>query len=51
MMQQANTRQLIQIAALRKAHQMQAGLIEMIDEVTSRAPAPSGTGRLIGKTA
>jgi hypothetical protein len=52
-MQRANTRELIQIAVLRKAHQMQATVVDMIDDVTSNAPAPApaGPGRVVDKRA
>jgi hypothetical protein len=50
-MQRANVRQLMQIAVLRKAHQMQTAVVDMIDQVTSRAPAPAGTGRVVDKRA
>jgi hypothetical protein len=50
-MKQAGTQQLAAIAVMRNQHQMQQQLIDMIDEVTSKAPAPSGTGRLVDKRA
>jgi iron-sulfur cluster repair protein YtfE (RIC family) len=50
-MKQAGGRQLAQIAVLRKQHQMQQQLLDMIDEVTSKAPAPSGTGRVVDRHA
>ena len=50
-MKQAGTQQLMQIAVMRKAHQRDQQLLDLIDEVTSKAPAPSGTGRVVDKRA
>jgi hypothetical protein len=50
-MRQAGTQQLAQIAVLRKANEMQQQLVQMIDEVTAKAPAPPGTGRVVDKQA
>jgi hypothetical protein len=50
-MRTAGTQQLAQIAVMRRAHQMDLQLLEMIDEVTSKAPAPAGQGRIVDKTA
>jgi hypothetical protein len=52
-MQRAGSRQLLQIAVLRKAHQMQMALADMIDAATGRGPAPAapGTGRLVDRRA
>lgn len=52
-LKQAGTRQLMQIAVLRKGHQMDMALVDMIDEVTSKAPAPAapGTGQVVDKRA
>lgn len=52
-LKQAGTRQLMQIAVLRKGHQMDMALVDMIDEVTSKAPAPAapGTGQVVDRRA
>ncbi|MBI4923743.1 MAG: hypothetical protein HY834_18550 [Devosia nanyangense] len=50
-MKTAGTQQLAQIAVMRRAHQMDMQLIEMIDGVTSQAPAPAGQGRIVDKRA
>jgi hypothetical protein len=48
---QAGTRELMQIAVMRKAHQRDQQLLDLIDEVISKAPAPAGTGRVVDKSA
>jgi hypothetical protein len=50
-MRQAGTQQLAQIAILRKANEMERQLVDMIDEVMAKAPAPAGTGRIVDKQA
>lgn len=50
-MKQAGTQQSIQIAVMRKQHQMQQQLLDVIDDVTSKAPAASGTGRVVDRQA
>jgi hypothetical protein len=52
-MQQAGGRELAQIAVLRKQHEMDQAVVEMIEEVSSKAPppAPPGTGLIVDKTA
>ena len=50
-MKRAGTQQSIQIAVLRKQHQMQQQLLDVIDEVTSKAPAAAGTGRVVDRHA
>lgn len=50
-MKTAGTQQLAQIAVMRRAHQMDMQLLTMIDEVTSKAPAPAGQGRVVDKRA
>jgi hypothetical protein len=50
-MKQAGTQQLAQIAVLKKQFQMQQQLLNVIDEVTSKAPAASGTGRVVDRRA
>ena len=50
-MKQAGTQQSIQIAVMRKQHQMQQQVLQLIDDVTSKAPAPTGTGRIVDRQA
>lgn len=52
-LQQSGTRQLAQIAVMRRQHQMDMAVVDMIDEVTSKAPAPPapGTGRIVDRRA
>jgi iron-sulfur cluster repair protein YtfE (RIC family) len=50
-MKQAGTQQLMQLAVMRKAHQRDQQLLDLIDEVTSKAPTPSGAGRVVDKQA
>jgi hypothetical protein len=52
-MQQAGGRELAQIAVLRKQHEMEQAVVNLIDEVSSKAPppAPPGTGLVVDKQA
>ena len=52
-MQQAGGRELAQIAVLRKQHEMEQAVVNLIDEVSSNAPppAPPGTGLVVDKRA
>jgi len=52
-MQQAGGRELAQIAVLRKQHEMEQAVVNLIDEVSSKAPppAPPGTGLVVDKRA
>jgi len=52
-LQQSGTRELAQIAVMRKQHQMDMAVVDMIDEVTSKAPPPPppGTGLVVDKRA
>jgi len=52
-MQSAGTRQLAQIAVLRKTFEMQAAVVDMIDDAARNAPAPApaGTGTIVDKRA
>ena len=47
----SRTQQLVQIAVLRKSQQMQADMLQMIDDVTKSAPAPAGQGQAVDKRA
>jgi hypothetical protein len=51
--QQSGTRELAQVAVMRKQHEMDMAVVDMIDEVTSKAPppAPPGTGLVVDKHA
>ena len=52
-MQQAGGRELAQIAVLRKQHEMEQAVVNLIDEVSRKAPppAPPGTGLVVDKQA
>ena len=52
-MQSAGTRQLAQIAVLRKSFEMEASIVGMIDDAnrSTPAPAPAGTGLVVDKRA
>lgn len=52
-MQQAGGRELAQIAVMRKQHEMEMAVVDIIDEVSSKTPppAPSGTGLVVDKRA
>jgi hypothetical protein len=50
-MQSAGTRQLAQIAVLRKSFEMEASIVGMIDDANRNAPAPAGTGLVVDKRA
>ena len=52
-MQQSGGRELAQIAVLRKQHEMEQSVVNLIDEVSSKAPppAPAGMGRVVDKQA
>jgi hypothetical protein len=48
----ARTQQSVQIAVMRKSHQMEASMLQMLDDVTAKsAPAPAGQGQSIDKRA
>ena len=51
--QSAGTRQLAQIAVIRKENEMQQAVVDMIDDATKNtpSPAPEGTGRVVDKQA
>jgi hypothetical protein len=52
-MQQSGGRELAQIAVLRKQHEMEMAVVDLIDEVSSKAPPPAapGTGLVVDKRA
>ena len=52
-MQQGATRELAQIAVMRKQHEMEQAIVNVIDDVSSKAPppAPPGTGLMVDKQA
>ena len=52
-MQQSGGRELAQIAVMLKQHEMEMAVIDMIDDVSSKAPppAPPGTGLVVDKRA
>lgn len=48
---QAATQQTAQFSILKKQHDMQMSLINMLTEVAESAPVPSGQGTIVDKTA
>jgi hypothetical protein len=50
-MQLGKTQILAQIAILKKSHEMEMALIDMIDQTARSAPAPQGQGLLVDKRA
>jgi hypothetical protein len=52
-MQQNGGRELAQIAVMRKQHEMEMAVVAMIDDVSSKAPAPApeGMGRVVDRRA
>jgi hypothetical protein len=50
-MQLGKTQQLIQIAIVKKAHEMEMTLVDMLDQAVRSAPAPAGTGTIVDKRA
>lgn len=49
-MKAAQTQQLASIAIMKKQHEMQMSLVQMIDEIARSAPPP-GTGAVVDKSA
>jgi hypothetical protein len=50
-LKQAQTQQIAQLKILKKQHEMQMSLIEMVGELVKNASAPEGTGAAVDKTA
>ncbi len=50
-MRMGATQQIAQIAIMKKAHEMDLALVNMIAEVAKSAPAPSGQGLVVDKRA
>ena len=50
-MQTAQTQHSAQIAMLKKSHEMEMSLVNMIAEVAASAPAPAGMGTRVDKSA
>ena len=50
-MRTAGTQQAAQIAIIKKNHEMEMGLVNMIAEVARSAPAPTGQGLVVDKRA
>lgn len=48
---QAQTQQIAAMKILKKQHEMQMSLINMVDQLVQQAPAPQGTGAAVDKTA
>jgi hypothetical protein len=51
--QQAGGRELAQVTMLRRQHEMEQAVVNVVDEVSSKAPAPAspGTGLVVDKQA
>jgi hypothetical protein len=47
----AQTQQLVQIAVIKKAHEMEMSLVNMLDQAARTAPAPAGQGSVVDKRA
>ena len=50
-MRMAGTQQAAQMAIIKKNHEMEMGLVNMLAEVARSAPAPSGQGLVVDKRA
>ena len=50
-MRAAQTQQLVQIAVVKKAHEMEMTLVNMLDQAVRSAPAPAGQGNVVDKRA
>jgi hypothetical protein len=50
-MQATKTQTLANIAIIKKNHEMEMALIEMLGDVARSAPAPAGQGRVVDKQA
>jgi hypothetical protein len=50
-MRMAGTQQAAQMAIIKKNHEMDMGLVNMIAEVARSAPAPAGQGLVVDKRA
>jgi hypothetical protein len=50
-LKQAQTQEIAQIKILKKKHEMQMSLIEMVSDLVRSAPAPEGHGLLVDTTA
>lgn len=48
---QGQTQHLMQIAMVKKQHEMEMSLINMLTEAVENAPRPDGTGTLVNKSA
>lgn len=50
-MQAGRTQQLVNIAIIKKSHEMDMALVNMIDQAARSAPAPAGTGLVVDRRA
>lgn len=50
-MQLGKTQALAQIAVIKKSHEMEMALIDMLDQASRPAPAPAGQGLIVDKRA
>ena len=50
-MRMGATQQVAQIAIMKKAHEMDMALVNMVAEVAKSAPAPAGQGLVVDKRA
>ena len=47
----AQTQQLVQIAVVKKAHEMEMSVVNMLDQAVRSAPAPARQGAVVDKRA
>ncbi len=50
-MQLGKTQMLAQIAIIKKSHEIEMAMIDMIDQAARAAPAPKGQGQVVDKRA
>lgn len=50
-MRMSGTQQAMQMAMLKKSHEMEMAMVNMVAEVAKSAPAPSGQGLVVDKRA
>lgn len=48
---QSQTQHLAQIAMVKKQHEMEMSLVNMLTQAVENAPRPDGTGSVVNKTA
>jgi hypothetical protein len=50
-MRAQQTQQLVQIAVMKKSHEMEMSMVNMLDQAVRSAPAPQGQGTRVDKRA